>query len=55
MRERLVEGLQLDAAQQTQLDAVLADMRPDFMALREFPEEQRAAVRDKLMAELRGA
>ena len=54
LRERLVEGLQLDAAQQTQLDAVLAEMRPDFMALREFPEEQRGAVRDQLMAKLRG-
>jgi HlyD family secretion protein len=54
LRERLVEGLQLDAVQQTQLDAVLAEMRPDFMALREFPEEQRAAVREQLMAKLRG-
>ena len=43
LRERLVEGLQLDAAQQAQLDAVLAEMRPDFMALGGFPEEQRAA------------
>ncbi len=54
LRERLVEGLQLDAAQQAQLDAVLAEMRPDFMALRDFPEEQRAAARDQLMAKLRG-
>ena len=54
LRERLVEGLQLDAAQQAQLDAVLAEMRPDFMALREFPEEQRTAVRDQLMNKLRG-
>ena len=54
LRERLVEGLQLDAAQQAQLDALLAELRPDFMALREFPEEQRAAARDQLMAKLRG-
>ncbi len=54
LRERLVEGLQLDAAQQTQLDAVLAEMRPDFMALRDFAEEQRAAVREQLTAKLRG-
>jgi len=54
LRERLVEGLQLDADQQARLDAVLAEMRPDFMALRDFPEEQRAAVRDQLMAKLRG-
>jgi hypothetical protein len=54
LRDRLVEGLQLDAAQQAQLDAVLAEMRPDFMALRDFPEEQRAAAREQLMAQLRG-
>jgi HlyD family secretion protein len=54
LRERLVEGLQLDGAQQAQLDALLAEMRPDFMALREFPEEQRAGARDQLMAKLRG-
>jgi len=54
LRERLVEGLQLDAAQQAQLDAVLAEMRTDFMALRDFPEEQRAAVREQLMSKLRG-
>ncbi|MCU0967092.1 MAG: hypothetical protein MUF08_19145, partial [Burkholderiaceae bacterium] len=53
LRERLVQGLQLDADQQARLDAVLAEMRPDFMALREFPEEQRAAARDQLMAKLR--
>ncbi|MGL6113177.1 MAG: efflux RND transporter periplasmic adaptor subunit [Rubrivivax sp.] len=53
LREGLVEGLQLDAAQQTRLDAVLAEMRPDFMALREFAEGQRTDMRDKLMVELR--
>jgi HlyD family secretion protein len=54
LRERLVQGLQLDAEQQRKLDAVLAEMRPDFMALRDFPEEQRAAVREQLLATMRG-
>lgn len=53
LRDRLVEGLQLDAAQQAQLDAVLAEMRPEFMALNAFPEEQRAAAREQLLAKLR--
>ncbi len=53
VRARLVEGLDLDAAQQTKLDAVLAELRPGFVALRELPDEQRAAARDKLTAELR--
>jgi Spy/CpxP family protein refolding chaperone len=53
MRERLVEGLQLDAEQQAQLDAVLAEMRADFMALGGFPEAQRAAAREQLMNTLR--
>jgi HlyD family secretion protein len=54
LRERLVEGLQLDAGQQAQLDTVLAEMRADFMALGGFPEEQRAAAREQLMTTLRG-
>lgn len=54
LRDRLVQGLQLDAAQQSQLDAVLAEMRPEFMALREFPEAQRGAAREQLLAKLRG-
>jgi len=53
LRERLVQGLQLDAEQQRKLDAVLAEMRPDFMALRDFPEEQRAAAREQLLATMR--
>ena len=54
LRDRLVEGLQLDAAQQAQLDAVLGEMRPEFMSLNAFPEEQRAAAREQLLAKLRG-
>ncbi len=53
LRQRLVEGLQLDAEQQVKLDAVLAEMRPDFMALRDFPEEQRAPAREQLLIVLR--
>lgn len=53
LRERLVQGLQLDAEQQAKLDAVLAEMRPEFMSLREFPEEQRSAAREQLLAKLR--
>jgi hypothetical protein len=53
LRERLVQGLQLDAEQQVKLDAVLAEMRTEFMALREFPPEQREAVRGQLTDKLR--
>lgn len=53
LRERLVEGLQLDAAQQTRLDQVLADMRPRFAAARDLAEAEQPAARDKLQAELR--
>jgi len=53
LRDRLVQGLQLDAEQQAKLDAVLTEMRPEFMSLREFPEEQRAAAREQLLAKLR--
>jgi Spy/CpxP family protein refolding chaperone len=53
LRERLVEGLQLDAAQQARLDAVLADMRPRFAAARDLSEAERPAAREKLQGELR--
>lgn len=53
LRQRLVDGLALNEAQQGQLDAVLAELRPRFMALRELPEAQRADERDKVTAELR--
>ena len=54
LRERLVQGLQLDVEQQAKLDALLAEMRPEFMALREFPPEQREAARAQLIEKLRG-
>lgn len=53
MRERLVSELQLSAEQQGKLDAISAELRPQFMALREMPEEQRPAAREKALAEMR--
>ena len=53
MRERLVSELALDTEQQGKLDAILLELRPRFMALREMPEDERAAARDKVMAEMR--
>jgi HlyD family secretion protein len=53
LRERLVADLALDGEQQTRLDAILADLRPRFMALRELPEDQRPAEREKVLGELR--
>jgi len=52
-RERLVGELQLSTEQQGKLDAISAEMRPQFQALRDLPEDQRAAGRDKVMAEMR--
>lgn len=53
LRERLVSELQLSAEQQAKLDAVSAEMRPRFGAIRELPEDQRRAARDQVMAEMR--
>ncbi|MBI5275994.1 MAG: efflux RND transporter periplasmic adaptor subunit [Burkholderiales bacterium] len=53
MRERLVTELQLSLEQQAKLDAISADMRPQFMALRDVPEEQRGPAREKLLGEMR--
>jgi HlyD family secretion protein len=53
MRERLVTDLQLSTEQQAKLDAISAEMRPQFQALRDLAEDQRAAGRDKVMAEMR--
>ncbi len=54
MRERLVTDLKLSPEQAAKLDAIGADMRPQFMALRDLPEDQRRAARDKLLADMRG-
>jgi HlyD family secretion protein len=53
MRERLVTELRLSTEQQGKLDAISAELRPQFMALRDMPEEQRPAAREKAMGELR--
>ncbi len=54
MRERLVTELKLSPEQAAKLDAIGADMRPQFMALRDLAEDQRPAAREKLQAEMRG-
>jgi HlyD family secretion protein len=53
LRERLVEGLQLSSDQQGKLDAVLGELRPKFMALREMSDEQRVPAREKVTTEMR--
>lgn len=53
LRERLVVELQLDAEQQVRLDAVSAEMRPRFVAIRELPEAQRRAAREQVMGDMR--
>jgi HlyD family secretion protein len=52
-RERLVTGLQLSADQQGKLDEISASLRPQFMALRDMGEDERAAAREKITAEMR--
>jgi HlyD family secretion protein len=52
-RERLVTQLGLSAEQQSQLDAIQAQLRPQFMVLRDMVEGERAAAREKVTAELR--
>ncbi|MCY7308565.1 MAG: hypothetical protein LH632_21005, partial [Rhodoferax sp.] len=51
-RERLVTGLKLNQDQQDKLDAIWADMRPKFMAVRELAEAERGAARAKLTGEM---
>ena len=53
LRERLVTDLQLSAEQQGKLDAINEELRPRFMALRDLPEGDRAAQREKLSGEMR--
>jgi Spy/CpxP family protein refolding chaperone len=52
-RERLGSELQLNTEQQAKLEAIGAELRPRFMALRELPEGERAAGREALMAGMR--
>jgi HlyD family secretion protein len=53
MRERLVAELQLTAEQQTKLDAISAELRPKFMAMRDLSEDERPAAREKVTVEMR--
>jgi HlyD family secretion protein len=53
MRERLAEGLQLTSEQQAKLDAVLGELRPKFMALRDMSESDRVVARERVTAEMR--
>lgn len=52
-RERLVSELQLTADQQSKLDAIQAELRPKFMAMRDMDEAERQAAREKITAEMR--
>ena len=52
-RERLVTELGLSTEQQTQLDAIQAELRPQFVAMRDMPEGERAAAREKVTAQMR--
>jgi HlyD family secretion protein len=52
-RERLVAELALNKEQQARLDAITAELRPQFAALRDLPEDQRGAARQKVTAEMR--
>ena len=53
LRERLLAELQLTTTQQAQLDLITAELRPKFAALRELPDEARAAAREKISSEMR--
>jgi HlyD family secretion protein len=52
-RERLVNELQLNDEQKTKLDAIYSDMRPRFATMRDMPDDERAAAREKITAEIR--
>lgn len=53
MRERLVTELQLSAEQQTKLDAITTELRPRFAELRDLPEGERQAARERVLADMR--
>ncbi len=54
LRERLVTELQLTTEQQGKLDAITTELRPQFAALRELPEDERASAREKITLQMRG-
>ena len=53
LRERLVNELKLDTAQQQKLEEIFSGMREKFMALRELPEAERARASERNRAEIR--
>mgnify|MGYP002776198397 FL=1 len=53
LRERLVAELQLSTEQQGKLEAITTELRPRFMALRDLPDAERPAAREKLTATMR--
>jgi HlyD family secretion protein len=53
LRERLVTELALTVDQQGKLDAITTELRPQFAALRDLPEEERAAAREKITLQMR--
>jgi HlyD family secretion protein len=52
-RERLVRELQLTAAQQEQVDSLMDGVRPQFVQLRDLPEEERGKARERVLTDLR--
>ena len=52
-RNRLVAELQLSAEQVAKVDAIYAEARPKFMALRDMPEAERAKARERVLADIR--
>ncbi len=51
--KRLVAELALDEAQQQKVDAIYAAARPEFMKLRELPEDQRPKARERVLGDIR--
>jgi HlyD family secretion protein len=52
-RERLQNELELTPEQGEKVDALMADARPRFMALRDLPDQERAPARERILADLR--
>ena len=52
-REWLASELRLSVEQQGKLEAIAAEMRPRFAALRDLPETQREAAREKVLTDMR--
>jgi HlyD family secretion protein len=52
-RNKLVAELKLDAAQVEKVDAIYAEARPRFMALRDLPADDRPKARERITADIR--